>query len=427
MKKTILLSALFLWASVLSTSFSKAYGSGFAIYTQGASALGQADAVAAHTDSPSAIFFNPALITRLEGTQIEAGTTVIFPSEKFTSALTGKTFKTEHEVFHPSAFFVTHKFNESFSMGIAIFSPFGLSTKWGNTWEGRYITTNSDLKTFDINPVLSFRLTPHISVSAGFDYLTLDSTLEKMINLSPFGLPDVSQKFKGDGNGIGYTLGGLFDIGKDVSLGISYRSRIDVDITGDASHGFPPGMPPQITSLFPNTTGKTTITLPSRVQAGIAYKGIDRLTVEAGVRWEGWSSFKQLKIDLSTPIAGNSSSLSDREWKDAYSMLIGAKYKLSDPVTLLAGYLYSGNPVPDQTFEPAIPDASSHLLAVGTEIRYKRLTFAFSYAYQMLQGRDKNNSIDDNPFDGATNPAASANGRYKSDIHMLGFSLAYRF
>ncbi|OOP56416.1 MAG: hypothetical protein AYP45_09210 [Candidatus Brocadia carolinensis] len=34
-----------------------AYSSGFAIYTQGASALGQADSVIAHTDSPSAVFF----------------------------------------------------------------------------------------------------------------------------------------------------------------------------------------------------------------------------------------------------------------------------------------------------------------------------------------------------------------------------------
>lgn len=34
-----------------------AYSSGFAIYTQGASALGQADSVVAHTDSPSSVFF----------------------------------------------------------------------------------------------------------------------------------------------------------------------------------------------------------------------------------------------------------------------------------------------------------------------------------------------------------------------------------
>ena len=42
-------------------TISNAYGSGFAIYTQGASALGQADAVIAHADDPSAIFFNSKL------------------------------------------------------------------------------------------------------------------------------------------------------------------------------------------------------------------------------------------------------------------------------------------------------------------------------------------------------------------------------
>src|SRR4030042_3607620 len=75
-------------------SIPKAYGSGFAIYTQGASSLGQGAATIAHTDDPSAIFFNPALINKLEGTQIQLGTTVIFPSRKFESDITGETFRT---------------------------------------------------------------------------------------------------------------------------------------------------------------------------------------------------------------------------------------------------------------------------------------------------------------------------------------------
>ena len=58
--------ATFLPVLIISCAFQNAYGSGFAIYTQGASALGQADAVIAHTDDPSAIFFNPALINKLE-------------------------------------------------------------------------------------------------------------------------------------------------------------------------------------------------------------------------------------------------------------------------------------------------------------------------------------------------------------------------
>src|SRR3989338_2190461 len=115
-------------------TISNAFGSGFAIFTQGASALGQANAVIAHADDPSAIFFNPALINKLEGTQIELGKTLLFPSPEFKSAATGNSFRTESEVFYPPTVFVTYKFNDTISAGLGIFSPFGLGINWGNSW-----------------------------------------------------------------------------------------------------------------------------------------------------------------------------------------------------------------------------------------------------------------------------------------------------
>ena len=286
---------------------SNVYGSGFAIYTQGASALGQADAVIAHADDPSAIFFNPALINKLEGTQIELGTTLLFPSPEFKSAATGNSFRTESEVFYPPTVFVTHKFNDKISAGLGIFSPFGLGINWGNSWEGRYIATKSEMTTININPVVSYRITPDFTFAAGVDFLLLDTTLKKSLNLSglatavpslglPAGLPDGRQKFKGDGHGVGYNFGILYDVNKDISLGASYRSEIKVGIDGDSTFALPSS---SLGALFPNTSGNSHITLPRVVQFGVDYKGFNRLTLETGMRWEGWSSFKELRTLLS--------------------------------------------------------------------------------------------------------------------------------
>jgi hypothetical protein len=44
-----------------------------------------------------------------------------------------------------------------------------------------------------------------------------------------------------------------------------------------------------------------------------------------------------------------------------------------------------------------------------------------------VRTRTKDNAIDDNPFDGVVNPATSANGRYKTTIHIVGASLTYGF
>ena len=404
---------------------SNVYGSGFAVYTQGASALGQADAVIAHADDPSAIFFNPALINKLEGTQIENGVTLLFPSQEFRSTATGNTFRTETAVFYPLTVFATHKFNDKISAGLGIFSPFGLGSKWGNSWEGRYIATSSKLKTFNINPAVSYKITPNITLAAGVDFLLLDATLEKRLNLPALGSPGT--KFKGDGNGVGYNLGILYDINKDISLGASYRSEIKVYVTGDATFDLPPGTPSFISTLFPNTSGNSHITLPQVAHAGVAYKGFNRLTLETGMRWEGWSSFKELRINFDQPVAGSPTSITERNWHDVYSANLGAKYQLNNTVALLAGYLYGGNPVPDKTFDPVIPSANTHLFTVGTNIKHKKMRIDIAYGYQLLEGRSKNNAVDDNPSDGILNAATSANGKYNENIHMIGISLTYTF
>ena len=407
-----------------------AYGSGFIIDTQGASSLGQGAATIAHTDYASAIYFNPALINKLEGTQVELGTTLLFPSSKFKSDITGKTFKIERDVFYPSTFYLTHKINDKVSAGLGVFNPFGLRAKWSENWEGRYIITNSEMQTYNINPVVSYQITPYIAVAAGLDFLFFDATLEKKINLSlltPFPFPDGGQKFKGDGNGVGYNLGILFEPHKDISIGASYRSKIKVDIDGNATFDLPPGSPPFISALFPDTPGNTDITLPQQTYLGIYYKGFDPLSFEVALRWEGWSAYDQLKINLDKSVAGSTTFISKKDWKNTYTVSIGAKYQLNDQVAFLAGYLYGGNPIPDKTFDPAIPDAKTHQWSIGTDIKYKKLRFALAYAYQKWQSRNKSNSIDDTPDDGFFNSATSANGEYNSDLHVIGISLNYRF
>ncbi len=410
-------------------TISNAHGSGFAIYTQGASSLGQGAATIAHTEDPSAIFLNPALINKLGGTQIELGTTLIFPSRKFKSDFSGETFKTEPDVFYPSTLFITHKFNDTISAGLGIFNPFGLATKWPDDWEGRYIATNSEMRTFNINPVVSYQIAPHVAFAAGLDVLLLDATLEKKINLpvlaATFGLPPVlldgGQKLEGDGNGIGYNLGILIEPHKDISIGASYRSEIKVDIKGDVTHK---DIPLLLESSLPNTSANVDITLPAQAHLGVYYKGFDPLTFEVALRWEGWSSYDQLKINLDKPVLGNTTSVMPKDWEDTYTVNIGAKYQLNDSVALLAGYLYGGNPIPDNTFEPTIPDANTHLFCIGTDIKYKELRVDLAYGYQKLQSRNKNNSVTD-PISGLS--AFSANGEYKSNIHMVGISLTYKF
>lgn len=402
--------AVLLCAATVTGGAHPALGSGFGIFTQGASALGQADAVVAHGDGPSALFFNPAQINSLPGTQLEFGTTLIFPHREYTDS-SGDVSHTKDTVFYPSSFYLTHTFNDSISAGLAVFNPFGLGTDWGGDWPGRYIATTSKITTYNINPVVSWRVAPFLSIAAGLDIVLLDATFKNKI-YTPSG--DVKQKFTGDGTGLGYNLGLFIDTGKGVTIGASYRSEVKIDIDGKADFKLPD---PALAAYFPDTGGKTSLKLPQQVFAGVAWQASDRLVVEAGMRWEDWSSFKQLRISLDQPIAGNSSAIYPRNWHSTFAVNTGGKYRLNESFSVMAGYLYGWNPVPDSTFEPAIPDSDSHLFCLGGELRRGSMTLSLGYGYQLQKGRSK-----------STNQYGSvANGDYDSDLHLLALSLGYRF
>jgi long-chain fatty acid transport protein len=401
----------------------KAHASGFGVFTHGAHALGKSNAVTAHNESPSTVFFNPALINNLPGTQVEIGTTMIAIRQDFTSAATGMEIDGAEDEFFPSSLFLTHSVSSKFSLGFGIFNPFGLATQWPDDWEGRYLSTKSEMTTFNFNPVVSWRVTPEVSVAAGAAFLTLDATLESKLNMALLGFPagftDGHQKFEGDGQGVGYNLGLSAKLNDKLSLGVSYRSAIDVTADGQVSTQLPPGSG-AVAPLFPTTGGETKITLPRQISAGIAYQISPKAGIETGVRWEEWSSFDELRITFNRPVAGQTQRVTPRDWDDTFAVNIGGRYNFTDKYALLLGFLYENNPVPDDTFEPAIPGSDSYLYSIGMIADYEKFAFSISYGLQWKESRTKNNAI--SALDGST-----ANGEYNAILHLLGGSFSYRF
>ena len=407
-------------------ALSSLHAAGYAVFTQGAAALGQGNAVTAHTQSPSTIFYNPALMNKLEGTQVEVGTTALLVSRKFESDTPGQSTSNDSSFF-PSTFFATYKFNDKLSAGLGVFNPFGLGTEWNDNWEGRYLATKSELTTFDINPVLSYRITPALAVAVGLDVMLVDATLERKVFT---GGPDVGQKFKGDGSGLGYNVGVAYDLNKDITLGASYRSAVHVNVAGTSSTSPTFQVPlsavdPAHASLFPpgtmvaplDSSGRTSIRLPQQVTAAVAYHVAAPLTLEAGFRWEGWSAFKDLQLSLDNGF----SATTQRNWHDSWGANLGGRYQVNDTFALLAGYVWGESAVPDSTFDPSIPDAATHVFCVGTDVNYQNFKIAFSYAYQLYEDRAKTDNLANAGL------PASANGTYQSDAHLLAVSLGYKF
>ena len=393
---------------------SSASASGFAVYTHGAKELGMQNNVIAHSEGLASNYHNPALITELEGTQIEAGTTLIFPLRKFKSAKTGETERTKSQVFYPSTLFVTHQLNNRFTAGVGIVSPFGLGTDWGKEWEGRYLATNSEMQTFNINPNVAWKVNDKFAVAGGLDLILLDATLEKNIRT---GLGDVEQKFEGDGEDYGYNFGLVCRPNGDWSFAASYRSGIKVDVDGDATFKLPQE---SLRATLPNTGGSTEIELPAQAFFGLCYKGIDKLTAELGARWEDWSCYKELAFEFDQPIGGKKTIVYEKNWKDTWSYSIGAKYDIDDTFAILGGYRFDGNPVPDDTFEPAIPSSDKHCISLAVIKRFGNLVAGVTYYYETYESRKKDNIV-------GVKEGGTANGEYNTEAHIVGASVSYEF
>lgn len=416
-ERVIFALAVIIWVSCFEISTANA--SGFALYTSGAAEISQCGSVIAHTQGAASNYYNPALLPELEGTRIEAGIIPLRASADFTSDATGRKASMEKNTFYPFTLFITHKINDKFSAGLGINSTFGLGTEWPDDWEGRYIATNSDLETLNVNPNLAWKVSDHVVLAAGFNVLFGDTTCEQKIDPVLLGLvpPDVSSKMTGDGEGYGYNLGLIYNVSNDLTFGISYRSGIRLKLKGDmrwAQAG---------TGGLVDTGATVDLDLPAQCFTGVSYRPFKNMIVEIGGKWEGWSSYKDLtiKADQIILLWGGNRNRVKKDWKDVFGFNMGIRYELFPSLSIAAGYLHEGNPVPSETFEPSVAVSDRDDFSIGIQTYFGRFKVALAYLFDRYESRNKNNSVSGYSLTG------TANGKYEQHVHMVGLSVGYAF
>jgi len=399
------------WLGLLMVWGAPAWSAGFALVQQGTAAMGQGNAFVAEASDSSAIYYNPAGLNQLKRFEVYSGTIFNYPDREYHGFPPSET---ESRLLYTGAVYVAGPVTNRVALGLGLFSPFGLSSKWPDTWAGRYISTFSRLRTYNVNPVVSVKVLDNLSLAAGVNMLWSAPELKRNIP-TPLGDGDVS--LAADGMGMGYNLGALYEPVSGVKLGVHFRSQISVVHRGDLTLRLPPPL------LAPSIRGSAKIAFPPSVTFGAAYSRIKPFTFLFDVTWTGWSTFDQLKVDLETPLAGAFSLVTPKDWRDAWAFRFGVNYEIKPGLKVRAGYIYDMTPVPNHTFDPQLADANRHVFTIGKEFTYKRFTFGAAYNYILFENRTKNNVI---AVNGVPAPL-QANGPYASDSHSLGVSAAVKF
>ncbi|HWW69175.1 MAG TPA: outer membrane protein transport protein, partial [Duganella sp.] len=180
-------------AAALSLMATGANASGYRFGSQSVSAQGTADASGAEANDASTIFYNPAGMSRLEGTQISAGATVVVPhstyndtgSTRFTGSRTGGTQTSDYapnSVTAPSLY-AAKKLNDQWAVGFGLFVPYGAKLNYGSTWNGRYALTDVLVEAVTLNPSVSFKLNQQHSFGFGIDAEHMKAELGQAVDV----------------------------------------------------------------------------------------------------------------------------------------------------------------------------------------------------------------------------------------------------
>lgn len=353
------------------------HGEAFRILDQGAAASGQGTAFAAQADDPSAVHYNPAGMTQLSGMQFYAGTLLVGGHYDYT-APTGVRYRADLDgasAFPPPInFYLTANFSKlnvdflrNFSIGLGINSPYGLIINYPRDVPFSALDTRATLPLIDIKPTLAYRFNDYLSIGGGVDIYTFTSFAGAGgVQINAFVPPSTNLELNAKDTAIGYNVGVLLtpwrsDEKPRLNLAFVYRSQTTLNFQGDflVNGGLLAG-------------ARVDLTLPEIVTGAVAYWPIRNENrewkLEVDVDYANWHSFKQVDIRLS-----NGAILPEpRNWKGVFIIHTGTEYKWISPpilpewdVSARFGYIRSQTPVPENTFEPAVPDANYNSFSVG--------------------------------------------------------------
>ena len=408
----------------LTLASQEGFAAGFRLPDQDSAALGMAGAFTGLADNAAAVWYNPAAMTRLDGTRISGGVIGIYPTltHENNTVNPGTTDVSKRDIHLPVHLYATHRMNDAVAFGVSINNPFGLSTDWDpETSSTRYVATFSKIVTTEVNPNVAYKVNDDLSVAFGIAYVQLRATLEKTARIvippppALIDLGDHNFRLSGDGDGWGVNAAVLYRVSRNVNAGLSYRSRVKIDVDGTA--GLTGG--PAATSA----TGKTSLTLPDLIQLGVSTQISDKLTVNADLDYTMWSTFDRIVIESDNPLFN---ATDEKQWKDVWCFRVGGQYKLSDQWKLRAGYVYDKSPVGESYFDTRTPDSNRQGITLGTGYASGNMTVDLAYMYLRFNKRTISNSLaddDPNPF----TPDNSLNGTYKSQAQLAGITLGYKF
>lgn len=424
-------------ALVLGLCSTYAAASGFQLQNQNGAGTGVAYAgAAAVAEDASTIFFNPAGMTYLsEGSSISAAGTLLNRSVHFsnkgttpmpvinpaTGAPTG--------AFHPigsdggdggglaliPAGFYSYAISPALRVGVGISATYGSETEYDPGFAGRFSGRYTSIHQININPSVAYKVNDMVSLGFGLNYAKNEIKFKQATpfisaaGLGPEGI------LEGDDDAWGYNLGAMFQISPSTRIGLAYRSAMKFHLEGKQ----------RVDALGVDRAIRAQLETPDNFSMAVSQKLSDRWEMLGDITWTGWSSVKALTAVSSASGAAVAAPLR-YNMKDSYRVGLGAKYQVSEALSLRFGTAYDQSPVPNaESRTMTVPDSDRTWLSVGARWNLsKASSLDVGYAHIFFKDTSTNRAV--------TNTAETATlqtvrGDFKTSADLLSMQYNMNF
>ena len=356
-----------------------------------------------------------------------------------------KDAETREKSFIPSLH-MTYKATDTFTVGLALTSPFGLTTKYPENWFGRHLAVETDLKTYNINPFVSIKFNDVLSMGIGAVFQYADIKMSKQFDNRGFvtlgrerEIDDILIRTDGTDWGYGFNVGLLIKPSQNIDVGIHYRSRIRHkinnelillnNIAGDAITGI------KTLNLIQKIPINTGFVLPESASINYSQTFSDVIRVKATAEWTRWSTLKELKMTTPSPHATAQNNIINKpeplDWKDTWFLAAGFDWMVDNQLTLKAGYAYDYSPVPFSTRTPRVPENDRQWLTVGADWQVDdQWKISLSYAHIFVKrARIDQRAIDAMPLKPGNldnTKGKDVIGSFESHVDVIGLQLSYK-
>jgi long-chain fatty acid transport protein len=354
---------------------------GMRLASQDGFATARGEAFAATADNASAIYYNPAGITQLEGDNLRLGIYGIYIDANYRppngAPNSGNTYHDQEErAAVPQLFYARTPGNGPLSYGLGIYAPYGLSVSWPQDTGFRSVALKSALTYITFNPAIALKLGPTLSIGGGVMVNYGDLLLEQ--GLLRNYLPPYTNyfRFKGTGWSVGYNLGLLWQVHEQVSVGAAFRSAANMHLEGRTE--FEQEFVIQPTHRSADADFK----FPLSAVFGISYRPTPAWNLEFNADYTDWSSFDTVTIHQAPPPWPVQQDIAvNLKWQPSWMYEFGVTRYFGTGWHVSAGYVYSRSAVPDTYYTPLAADMDRHFFSVGGGVRGKLLEFDLAYQF----------------------------------------------